>query len=211
MSLIVYGDFNCPFSYLASLRVTTLIESGADIRWRAVEHAPAIPVPGSRLDAAAQQEIRDELAAVRGVLAPGEELDAALPAMTPHTQAAVSAYAEADGAGVGDAVRTLLFDAYWVHGLDIGSPDVLRSLLAAPIMRGGSTALPLRWSGFAVSANRGPITVDAYKRIANWRTDWLGLSSRTIPALVDGGSTYTGFDALARLAARLPATTGVAA
>ena len=38
--LIVYGDFNCPFSALASARVGYLERHGfADVDWRAVEHA----------------------------------------------------------------------------------------------------------------------------------------------------------------------------
>jgi hypothetical protein len=43
--LAVYGDFNCPFSALATARATVLEARGlAVIEGRAVEHDPAIPV-----------------------------------------------------------------------------------------------------------------------------------------------------------------------
>ena len=41
MTVIVYGDFNCPYSYLASQRADRVIREGmARIAWRAVEHDP---------------------------------------------------------------------------------------------------------------------------------------------------------------------------
>ena len=47
MRLVVYGDFNCPFSALASARVAVLEDRGlAEIDWRGVEHAPEIPAAG---------------------------------------------------------------------------------------------------------------------------------------------------------------------
>ena len=37
MEIIIYADFSCPYSYLASLRVDQLLWSGAaDIDWRAM-------------------------------------------------------------------------------------------------------------------------------------------------------------------------------
>ena len=39
IDLVVYGDFNCPFSALASARVEYLERHGfAAVDWRAVEH-----------------------------------------------------------------------------------------------------------------------------------------------------------------------------
>lgn len=203
MGLIVYGDVNCPFSYLASRRVSALAAAGVDVEWRAVEHAPELPVPGSRLDAAGRAGIEAEFATIKQLLLAGEEFDVPVPSMTPHTEAAVSGYAEAVGAGVADDVRTLLFDAYWQRGLDVGSPEVLRTLLADPIRRGASIALPLHWSGYAVSANRGPITVDAYRRVRAWRRAWLDLGTATIPTVTRRGSTYAGLDGLELLAAEI--------
>jgi hypothetical protein len=65
MHLIVYGDFNCPFSYLASQRVDELARLGqAEVEWRAVEHDPALALTGtsSRLEPDRWQRQLAELA-----------------------------------------------------------------------------------------------------------------------------------------------------
>ena len=209
--VIVYGDFNCPYSLLASIRLDALAKTGADVEWRAVEHAPDLPVIGRRLADAGRAELDFELADVRGLLRPGEGYPPATPNLVPKTEAAVSAYAEAAGIGVGDDVRRLLFDAYWTSHVDIGSPEVLRTLLAPVIRRGHSDAFPLQVAGYAVSVNRGPITVGAYRRIRTWRDGWRATGVATIPTLVTGSRVLAGVDALNWLAQQLPALEPVAA
>ena len=128
--IVIYGDFNCPYSYLASLRSDLFSAAGVEIDWRAVEHASSLPVMGQRLDDAGQRKIADELDSVRQLLTPEEAFAAATPSTLPNTAAANAGYAEAVGSEVGDDVRRLLFDAYWGHGTDIGSVDVLELSLA---------------------------------------------------------------------------------
>ena len=42
MKIVIYGDFGCPYCYLASLRADELLESGvAEIDWRAVGRTAA--------------------------------------------------------------------------------------------------------------------------------------------------------------------------
>jgi 2-hydroxychromene-2-carboxylate isomerase len=202
--LAIYGDFNCPYSYLASLRADLFVAAGVDVDWRAVEHAKELPVVGRRLDEAGQHEVAEELDAVRQLLTPEEEFAAATPSVLPNTAAANAGYAEAAGVGVGHEVRRLLFEAYWVRGIDIGSVEVLRTLLAAPIRLGRSSAFPLREAGFAVSTNRGPITTAAYRRLASWRSDWVELATWTTPTVVVDGSSHVGVDGLRWLATNQP-------
>jgi len=199
MSLIVYGDFSCPDCYLTSRRADALAAAGVPIDWRAVEHAPQLPVTGTRLSAADQQAVTERFAALDKLLLPDETLPWTVPASVPKTEAAVSAYAEAYGAGVADDVRRLLFKLYWLHGADIGSPNVLRTPLAGPTLRSRSLADPLRQSGYAVSVDRGPITTGAYRRIRSWRTEWRELGSPALPIVLTGGATLSGVDALRRL------------
>jgi 2-hydroxychromene-2-carboxylate isomerase len=196
MSVVVYGDFNCPFSYLASRRVDVLVKAGLDVAWRAVQHAPGLPVTGQRLDAAGQAEMNAEVGLVRQSLLPDEELPVGALSLLPRTEAAVSAYAEAVGAGVGDEVRRLLFDAYWLRSVDIGSPEVLRTLLANAMRSGHSASFTVRESGYAVSTNRGPITLAAYRRISAWHCAWNELGTQTTPTLVVGRQVLAGNDAL---------------
>src|SRR5665811_2003132 len=118
--LVVYGDFGCAMCFLASQRVDELTRSGVAVEWRAVEHRPELPVTGLRPDADTRSAADRALADARALGRPGERLPVAGPALAPKTQAAVSAYAEGCGAQVGDAIRRLLFTAYWVDGMDIG-------------------------------------------------------------------------------------------
>jgi hypothetical protein len=200
---IVYGDFNCPYSYLASLRVDALLATGGDVEWRAVEHAPTLPVIGRRLDDAGKAEMDAEVQAIRELLMSEEELPFVTPQLVPRTEAAVAGYAEACGAGVADEVRRILFDAYWTRGLNIGSPEVLRPMLAGPIRGGQATALPLHRSGYAVSAARGPITVAAHRLIRGWQTGWEETGTQTTPTVIARGVAFAGIDGLAWLAEEL--------
>src|SRR5690606_33153040 len=79
-------------------------------------------------------------------------------------------------------------------------PEVLRTRLAGPILRGHSTSDPLRESGYAVSASRGPITTTAWRRIRAWREEWTCLGTQIVPTLVHEGRPVAGVAALHRLA-----------
>lgn len=199
-TLVLYGDFSCPMCYLASQGVDVLAGAGVAVQWRAVEHSPELPVTGLRYDAASSSAVERALGDARTLLRPGEQLPAAVPAMVPKTEAAVSAYAEACGAGVSDEIRRLLFTAYWEDGVDIGNPLVLHTLLASTFMRGTATSDPIRRFGYAVSVSRGPITSQAWRRIRSWRQDWQALGTPELPSLWDGARVKSGARALRQLA-----------
>ena len=71
MTVIVYGDFNCPYSYLASQRADLLSKAGVAVDWRAIEHDRRLPVTGSRTDAGRAGRDR-ELTEVASLALPGE-------------------------------------------------------------------------------------------------------------------------------------------
>ena len=199
MNLVVYADFSCPECYLASRRADALSQAGVAIDWRAVEHADRSPITGLRHCSASEQELKERFATLADLLLPGETLPWRPPGFVPTTQAAVSAYAESYGVGVADDVRRLLFELYWLQGVDIGSPTALRTPLAGPILRSNSHAEPLRESGYAVSVAGGPITTDAYRRIRSWRAEWLGFGGPSLPVVLADGATLTGLDAVRRM------------
>lgn len=161
---------------------------------------PHLHVTGQRLDTDDRQHLQADLDAARMVMLPGERLPEHAPAFMPNTAPAVVGYAEADGAGVADPVRRLLFDAYWNDGADIGNPEVLRRLLADPISAGHSTSWPLRESGYAVTLAGGPITNGAYRRIQDWRTASATAAAGAVPTMVSDDGTVTGVDVLSQLA-----------
>ncbi|MBI2243065.1 MAG: DsbA family protein [Nocardioides sp.] len=199
-SLVIYADFGSPACLAASARADALVAAGVRVDWRAIEPDPRLPVGGVRMSAAERGALERELEVVAGLLVPGEELPGSVPAFRPNARGPVAGYAEAYGAGVADDVRRLLFSAYWSRGLDIGSTEVLRRLLAGPVLRGHATSVPLSDFGLAVSPSRGPITMDAFRRIRDWSARWRSLHAAPLPLLVvDGSLPVAGETALRRL------------
>lgn len=129
--LIVYGDFNCPYSRLASARID-LIErrSGPTVEFRAVEHDPSIPDDGIPVTGDVAAEFERELAEIRAMLAPEERDPLRLPTRRLNTRRAIEAYAAAlpDQRPV---LRERLFAAYWEKDRDISDREVLADLDAA--------------------------------------------------------------------------------
>jgi 2-hydroxychromene-2-carboxylate isomerase len=194
--VVVYGDFNCPWSYLASRRAAMLAAAGVEVDWRAVEHDPWRPKrftdSSTRFDCV-QQEMDRVLAA----LLPGETLPYSLAGFVPYTRAAVSGYAEAYGAGVAARVRQLLFEAFWLHGFDLGAAEPVRTLLVDAIRSGGSTSKPLREWGYSVSVAGGPVTTTAWRLVTDWAAEWRAAGKETVPVLrVDGDEPCFGMDAV---------------
>jgi 2-hydroxychromene-2-carboxylate isomerase len=236
MHLIVYGDFNCPCSYLASQRVDELARLGeAEVEWRAVEHDPALSLTGtpSSLDPERWQRELTELALLAEE---DEQAPGAAPSLISNTGAAVAAYAEAVTDGVQDDLRRGLFSGIWVNRRHLSSPAGVRQLvcalmypagtrsgqLAAPDLparihgRAGAGALP-RLSGCTISPDGGPLTAEGYERVREWRDAWLSGADGIVPALSLPDRMLTGVPALTRLAelagktaadARLPAAAG---
>ena len=122
MKLIVYGDFNCPYSRLASDRVDRLIEGGlAEVEWRAVQHNKDMPAEGLPVEGELESELKDEVEEIHTLLRPGETVDLSLPRVRPNTAEASRTYAsQPDDAK--DAWRRRAFDAVWSEG---GSLDDL--------------------------------------------------------------------------------------
>ncbi len=201
--LVLYGDFNCPWSYLASRRAALLEDAGATVDWRAVEHAPWRPTAFA--DSSARfRAMREELPEVEAHLLPGELLPHALSGFLPHTKAAVSGYAEAYAAAVPARVRPLLFEAFWLHGLDLGDARVVRTLLIDAVRAGSSPSDPLRRWGYAVDVTGGPVTTTAWRLIGQWRREWRTEADGTVPLLyVDGADPVRGVAAVDRLGEEL--------
>jgi hypothetical protein len=196
VSVIIYADFTCPECYLAARRCDALAAAGVPIDFRAVEHRPELPVAGLRLSPTDQDALTGRFAALTGLLLPGEQLPWRMPALVPKSEAAVSAYAAVAGSPAAADVRRLLFELYWLTGIDIGSPNALRNPLAGPVMRSGVPADPLRQCGYAVSVDRAPVTTDAYRRSRSWRREWEELASPALPMVLTEGATLHGIDAL---------------
>lgn len=175
MELVVYADFNCPYSCLASARVDVLIERGlATVDWRAVEHDSSIPVPSRPIDGDLIEMFDREVAEVRGLLRDGEMFPMRRPPIQSNSAAAVASFAAAPPSRTNE-LRRNLFTALWFEGHDIGDRAVLAAL--------------------------GADTGSADARVAEWHDGWMQLDRRLVPMVVlPDGYVSRGIGALERLA-----------
>jgi hypothetical protein len=219
MTLTLVGDFADPLSFLASQRIEQLRSLGLlDVDWIAVEADRTRPVGGAPVEPTLLER-------ARRLAAPGEAVPIS-DLRVPNSRAATAAYAESFTDGVPDAMRRALFDALWVHGRNIGDPEVIRSIAFhvlnplppvgdidwriranLPLVPlGGADALATsRQLGFIVSTGRGPLTVIGHLRLDEWRRLWQQHGAPALPLLItDVGEALSGESALTWLAHRLP-------
>lgn len=219
MRLIVYGDFNCPYSYMASQRVDALVRLGrAEVDWRAVEHDPRLSMTGTPASADGDTRTR-ELAEVAALALPTEQPPVAVPPLVSNTLAAVSAYAEAVTDGVNDELRRALFEAIWVRQRHLSSAYDVRAVITSvtyppySILPYLSAELPppglgdpdplhmTRVLGGTIAPNGIPLTTTAWRRAQQWRQHWLSLVEHVVPTVIDPtGLALPGVRGLAYLA-----------
>lgn len=200
--MVLYVDFTCAWSYLASRRAAILQLTGGPVfDVRAVEHAPRRP---GDPNSASLTRLRATTEQVTGHLLTGEERPYALACFVPHTEAAVSGYAEAYGAGVASRVRHLLFEAFWLHAVDLGDPYLIRTLLVDAIRSGSSRSEALRKWVDAVDVTGGPITTTGWRLVRQWHAEWTGLGVGAVPLLlIEDASPLVGAAAVEWLGAEL--------
>jgi predicted DsbA family dithiol-disulfide isomerase len=169
--LIVYGDFNCPYSALASRRVDELLRNGAaEIEWRAVEHEPEIALEGRPVDGDFRRKLEGEIAEIAGLLRPDEDFVPVLPEVYPNTHDASQVFSTWEDEAA-HFYRRQAFDAVWRGGRNISDVSVL---------------------GEAGVGQREP-------RADTWQREWESIERRVVPLLVDGNEIVYGTDALKRL------------
>ena len=173
MTLIVYGDFNCPFSALASARADVLLAAGThQVEWRAIQHDTTIAAGGEPLVGSAAAALEAEIATVRSLSEPDVDLPLAVPTVRSNTALASAAFAAA-GADA-NQLRGRLFAAVWAEDRNLGDRAELHGLDADD--RDAATA-------------------------ARWQTDYDALPRPITPTLVlPDGYVSRGLGALARLA-----------
>ena len=185
--LVVHGDFSCPWSYLASRRAVSLAAEGVQVDWRAVERDPL--KWGHPPDTAARfARLRDEMTGIAAALLPGEHLAYALAGFLPHTRAAVTGYAEAYGCALAAQVRHPLFEALWLHGVDLADPRVVRTLLIDLVRSGSSPDEPLWAWGSGTDRSGGPVTATARRLVGRWQREWRAAGAGALPMVEADGA-----------------------
>lgn len=172
LELVIYGDFNCPFSALASERARSLEAAGrAIIDWRAIEHDPAIPRSGSPVDALRREDLQREIDVVHGLLTPDESLPLRVPAVVGNTATLNRRYAAFEPRHRPEARRRFFRAYWWTTDEDESTTDP-------------------------------PATADGAIVARRWQAEWSRLERPIVPAMVlPDGAVSRGLGVLARLAA----------
>lgn len=140
--LTIYGDFNCPFSALASARADVLLSAGTHLLdWRAIQHDTAIPADGEPVTGELTTALADEVATIRDLSDADLRLDLVVPRFRSNTAAACAAFAGASTSTNADRVRRLLFSAVWTDGRNISGLDEIDGLADGD----HDVALATRW------------------------------------------------------------------
>jgi 2-hydroxychromene-2-carboxylate isomerase len=179
VSLTIYGDFNCPFSALASARVDALLAAGSHrIGWRAVQHDTTIPASGELVVGPTAVALEAEISTIVDMTEPELGLRLDVPTLRSNTGLASAALA---GAGDGaDSLRQRLFAAVWAEDRNLGDQAELHRL--------------------------GADDRDA-ARAREWQEEFEALPRPVTPILVlPDGYVSRGLGALARLADLLDGT-----
>ena len=129
MTLTIYGDFNCPFSALASARADVLLARGSHkIEWRAIQHDTTIPPAGEPVDGDTALALETEVATILELSQQGLRLHLVVPPIRSNTALASTAFAAAGHDA--DRLRGRLFAAVWAEGRNLGNPAELHRLEA---------------------------------------------------------------------------------
>jgi len=173
--LIIYGDFNCPFSALASARADVLLGTGRyQVDWRAIQHDQAIPSTGEVVEGGTAAELEAEVASVLELSEDDLHLRLSVPPVRSNTAAASSAFAAAP-TDERDRLRRRLFAAVWAEGRNVGDRAELDHIEA--------------------------IGADA-TTAGTWQAEFEALPKPVVPTVVlPDGHVSRGLGALARLAA----------
>jgi 2-hydroxychromene-2-carboxylate isomerase len=140
--LRIYGDFNCPFSALASVRADVLLATHSyAIDWRAIQHDTAIPLAGEPVEGDTAAGLESEVAKILDLSEHDAHLQLVVPPVRSNTAAACAAFAAAGDDA--DRLRRRLFAAVWVEGRNLGDPAELDRLDAI----GSDDATARRWQG----------------------------------------------------------------
>ena len=185
-SVIIYGDFNCPFSAVADARSARLATAGtAHVDWRCVEHDPTIGPNETPLTPDQRAAFDAELAQIRHLLGDDEPDRFRTPSRRLNTRDLNQLYAATPEQGR-PALRSALFRAYWFDDRDLTDDAVVAAVAADPLG--------------TVSPDRGASHDGGYL-VAAWQREWSRLPSPIVPMMVlPDGYVSRGLGALARLA-----------
>jgi hypothetical protein len=138
------------------------------------------------------------------LLLPGEQLPYALAGFVPGTGAAVAEYARVYGAGAAAPVRQLLFDALWLHSVDLDDADVVRTIVGDAICSDARSSEPSGEPTYDLDEAVAQGTEAARRLRGKWVQEWHDSGNETVPVVViNGAERLVGIEAVERLGTEL--------
>ena len=126
MNVTVFYDYNCPFCYIASRRLTLLSgEFDLSIEWRGIEIHPEFPPEGVKRGRSVKSLILKE---TMGEAAGEEGIEIRSPGFAANSRLALEASEFAKTVGHFEAFHYAVYEAYFGEGRNIGKPDILISI-----------------------------------------------------------------------------------
>jgi len=126
MDVTVFYDYNCPFCYIASRRLTLLSgEFDLSMQWKGIEIHPEFPPEGAKRGRSVKSLIVRE---TMGEAAREEGIEIRPPGFAANSRLALEASELAKIVGRFDAFHHVVYEAYFGEGLNIGKPGVLLSI-----------------------------------------------------------------------------------
>jgi predicted DsbA family dithiol-disulfide isomerase len=126
MDVTVFYDYNCPFCYIASRRLTLLSgEFDLSTQWKGIEIHPEFPPEGAKRGRSVKSLVLRE---TMGEAAGEEGIEIKSPGFAANSRLALEASEFAKTLGRFEAFHHAVYEAYFGEGLNIGKSDVLLSI-----------------------------------------------------------------------------------
>jgi predicted DsbA family dithiol-disulfide isomerase len=164
--VFVYGDYACPFSYVADARLQRLAEEqDLEIRWRPYEIHAAVPSDGLPVREAGYppDEWTDLSSRIRE-LAGELDLPVTIPDFIPNSHQAlqVAEFARDVGQDAFERVHEALFRAYFVRGRNFGRRDVVLDVAQAAGLDREAVAMALEDGRYEEELGRASREAERY-------------------------------------------------
>jgi len=130
LKVIVYSDYICPFCYIGFHRIEKLKEEyDLDVEWEPFELHPETPKKGFKMEGLSFPKDYLEMVMTNVKrLADEDGLNLKFTGTLPNSQLALYISEFARVKGVFDEFHKLVFDSYWIEGMDIGDLSLLLDL-----------------------------------------------------------------------------------
>jgi predicted DsbA family dithiol-disulfide isomerase len=182
LTVVVFADFICPYSYIALDQMDDLIRDyNVEVLWRPHWLHPEVPPIGAAMPAeTAPEERRERTLAWLREMAPERAAQVRFPDKIQFSLFAFEALEFAQDRGLALPFKTAVFEALWIEGRDIGQLSTLQAAANKVGLDGGELGRALSSQSYRkrvydalqlardAGVTKTPTFVLGHYRIAGW-------------------------------------------